>query len=249
MRFFLFVVSVLRLLLTLRLPGIVWYIWAGWSGGRFTIWVPYLRRSIMIRGLTSDRWVLDSVIVRHEYRGFVRFTPRRIIDAGANIGCATVYWKSLFPDAEVLALEPDEENFRMVVENTRGLSRVTVEKAGLWSHSTHLRVIDPHAWKYSLQVVEDSSGKIRATCVESIPNERGWDFVDVLKLDIEGGEVAVLSGNVEAWIHRVNVLIIELHPSIAPTGTRLLCKALSQEDFQLSWRGEDLIATRINLLN
>src|SRR5436309_4261583 len=44
-------------------------------------------------------------------RQLYRFSPRRerptILDCGANIGVAILYWKQAFPEAEIVAFEPD----------------------------------------------------------------------------------------------------------------------------------------------
>jgi len=43
----------------------------------------------------------------------------RIIDCGANIGLAIIYWKRKFPDAEIIGFEPDPEIFRVLKKNIR----------------------------------------------------------------------------------------------------------------------------------
>lgn len=42
------------------------------------------------------------------------------VPAGANVGLASVLFKLLWPDAVVVALEPDADNFAMLQANTRG---------------------------------------------------------------------------------------------------------------------------------
>src|SRR5512139_2849374 len=41
----------------------------------------------------------------------------RIVDCGANIGMSVIFFKSLYPDAEVLAFEPDPRTFARLKEN------------------------------------------------------------------------------------------------------------------------------------
>jgi FkbM family methyltransferase len=248
MRFIIKLATVLRILKTLGIRGSVQFLLARLRTGLHSIPVRRLKRSIWVRGRTSDLWVLNTVIACEEYRGFISTPPRTIIDAGANIGCASVYWKSRFPNASIVALEPDPENHSIALKNVEGLADVVVLKAGLWSSRTRLRITNPDAWKYAIRVEECESGGIQSESVESILSSFAWPQVDVLKMDIEGSEVEVLSNNIDGWIHRVNTLIIELHQDIAPGGARALCAALAKEDFRISWRGEDLVATRIHPL-
>jgi len=248
MRFIIRLASVFRLLKTLGLRGSLRFVVASVKDGLHQIPVRRLKRSICVRGRTSDLWVLNTVIACEEYRGFISSAPRTIIDAGANIGCASVYWKSLYPTAKIVALEPDPDNHSMALRNVSGLPDVSVLQAGLWSRRSRLRISNPDAWKYALRVEECESGGIQAESVDSILDAFSWRHVDVLKMDIEGSEVEVLSRNIDGWIHRVNTLIIELHQEIAPGGARALCAALAKEDFRLAWRGEDLVATRIHRL-
>lgn len=248
LRWLLPLIAFLRAFSALGATGVFLYLLAGIRPGRFRIPLRRFGRSIVIRGVTSDRWVLNSVLVCEEYRGMAEVDARTIVDAGANIGCATLWFGSKFPAARIVALEPDPENHSLAVQNTTGLPNVSVLQAGLWGCKTRLKVVNPDAWKYALQVEECPDGPISAESVLSILEQTGWEHIDILKMDIEGAETAVFATDVDRWIGKVNVLIIELHQDVAPQCARLLCSALASADFRLSWRGEDLVATRMPLL-
>jgi FkbM family methyltransferase len=219
-----------------------------WSSREYSLRVRGYKWPISVRGKSTDSWVLRSIIVDEEYGGFVSFVPTTIIDAGANIGLASVYFKSCFPNAAIVALEPDADNYRMAKLNLDKYPNVELLHAGIWSKDVLLKLENPGDWKYAIRVVEDDRGDIPALSVSSIIERRGWDHLDVLKLDVEGAEAAVFSEGVDSWINKINVIIVELHQAIAPNAARLLCGALARRDFHLRWRGEDLVATRIPLL-
>lgn len=248
MRWLLPLIALLRAISVLGVRGAFLFMLAGIRRGRFRVPLSRYGRSIVIRGVSSDRWVLNSVLICEEYRGMAEVEARTIVDAGANIGCATLWFKQQFPAARIVALEPDPENYSLAVENTCGLPDVTVLPAGLWGFKTHLKVVNPDAWKYALRVEECADGPISAESLVSILEMTGWEHIDILKMDIEGAEASVLATDVHRWIGKVNVLIVELHQDVAPQCSRLLCQALASADFRLSWRGEDLVATRIPLL-
>lgn len=248
MRYVVSAIGILRAILAFGFVGALTYMLAGLSAGSFRIRLRRFGRSITIRGRTSDRWVLNSVLVCEEYRHINSINAKTIVDAGANIGCATIWFKHQFPQASIVALEPDPENYRLAVENTRGLQDIKILCAGLWGTRARLRIVNPDAWRYALRVEESIDGPIQAESVLSIMEGNGWSHIDILKMDIEGAEASVLAHDVDCWIGRVNVLIIELHQDVVPECGRLLCAALAKRDFKLSWRGEDLVAARITPL-
>jgi len=50
-------------------------------------------------------------IIREEYKVFMPIdSPKTILDAGANIGTASRFFSNQFPDAKIIAIEPDSEN-------------------------------------------------------------------------------------------------------------------------------------------
>jgi hypothetical protein len=56
----------------------------------------------------------------------------RIINCGANIGCSAVYFLSKYPDAELIAIEPDEDNCRILRKNLEPFGERARVLAVLW---------------------------------------------------------------------------------------------------------------------
>jgi FkbM family methyltransferase len=65
-----------------------------------------------------------------------------ILDLGANIGLATLYFAKNWPKAYIVAVEPDEENFRLMLANLDGLSNVKPVNAAVAS--------EDGAWRSSI---------------------------------------------------------------------------------------------------
>ena len=61
-----------------------------------------------------------------------------IIDCGANIGLSVIYLKNLYPDAEIVAFEPDEQNFQLLQKNIAsfGFKNVEARKEAVWTENT-----------------------------------------------------------------------------------------------------------------
>jgi len=61
----------------------------------------------------------DAALRRYYERIVADGRQPLIIDCGANIGCASVWFATQYPKARILAVEPDPDNFRMLVRNSK----------------------------------------------------------------------------------------------------------------------------------
>jgi FkbM family methyltransferase len=124
-----------------------------------------------------------------------------IIDAGANIGASAVYFALAFPHALIVAIEPEEENFRLLKQNTVGL-RVHCVQAALASSQGNAKVIDPGEghWGYRTEAVGAGPGVPCVTIPEIFEMARPR-FPFIVKIDIEGAESDVFARNT-SWVAR-----------------------------------------------
>lgn len=74
-----------------------------------------------------------------------------IIDAGANIGARAVFFAMVYPDARIIAIEPEARNFALLRANTEGLD-VECLNAGLSSAKGHLKVANPAAPNWAFRI-------------------------------------------------------------------------------------------------
>jgi FkbM family methyltransferase len=137
----------------------------------------------------------------------------RILDCGANVGLASLYFKRAHPAARITAYEADPSVFGFMDANLKrnGAGDVETVHAALWTSTGTL----------SFQCEGSDSGMIgslpgavdgRST---SVPSLRLRDIlarepIDLMKLDIEGAEDAVL-GDCEDVLANVRALIMDLH--------------------------------------
>ena len=68
------------------------------------VFLRMLNRYVTIRPGTSDLPCFSKVFVDYEYEIPFETKPRLIVDAGANIGLATLYFSSKFPRAKIIAM-------------------------------------------------------------------------------------------------------------------------------------------------
>jgi FkbM family methyltransferase len=165
-----------------------------------------------------------------------------VIDCGANIGLTTVLFKNMFPDAKVIAVEPDRENFLMLQKNTSGYGDVFPLNAGIWSRKTNLEVIDKYgAGSNGLVVQEtDALGGLPALTIQDIMNDFSLTQIDLLKVDIEGAESELFKQDASGWLCKTRILLVELHDYKISGSSSNFIKALSQHSFDIYVTGEVL---------
>jgi FkbM family methyltransferase len=210
--------------------------------------VPGLRGSLRLRSGTSDRPTFQKVFLEREYDIDIGFTPRLIIDGGANVGYASVYFSQRYPDALVLAVEPVLRNFRLLTSNTEAYPNIRRFNHALWPRRTYLRIENPSGNVDAFRVRETDRAALHAIPAISIPDllqETGADSIDLLKLDVEGAEKELFEDQASAgWLARTRALIVELHDRFKPGCTEAVEHALTGMNFRRAQVGESLLFVR-----
>jgi FkbM family methyltransferase len=200
-----------------------------------------------VRQWSSDLECLEQIFVREEYLLPFALKPRVIVDAGANIGATSLYFAHKYPDAKILALEPELSNFQLLRENCAALRNVLPIRGALWSRAENVALTDPNAdkWAFSVREGDADAATIPGITIESLMDRFGIQHIDLLKLDIEGAEKEVFSSNSTAWLDHVSVIAIELHDRYKPGCAEAFYSALHGRRFAQEIRGENIF---INLL-
>jgi FkbM family methyltransferase len=132
-----------------------------------------------------------------------------IIDCGANIGLSVIYMKRLYPDAEILAFEPDEQNFELLKQNVQafGYFDVVLKKEAVWVENQVMSFSGRGSTDSKLvQELSGHSVLVNAIRLKDIIHKK----TDFLKIDIEGAEFAVLN-DIQENLHFVQNLFFEYH--------------------------------------
>jgi FkbM family methyltransferase len=175
------------------------------------------KHPIAIRGGNStDAAMLYQVLARGEYGNVGHLAAlRTIIDAGGNIGIASIYFLHRYPDARILTVEPDPDNFELCRKNLAPYGdRVALLHGALWGCDASDLQLDNQAQESCSIRVQSAppgqAGSVRGFSVGSLIDRVGG-VVDLLKIDIEGSEKEVFRRNAEDWLPRVRNLVVELH--------------------------------------
>jgi FkbM family methyltransferase len=173
------------------------------------------RYSVFVRLRTSDSSIFREIFVDNRLDLELSRSPRVIIDAGAYTGLSSVYFAVRYPDAKVIAIEPEKSNFDILARNVKPFTNILPIKAALWKEETELNLYDPGRGQCGYQALdsepqEEKIQSVSSVTIEKIMLNHDIEFIDILKLDIEGAEKEVLEFS-ENWIHKIGVLIVELH--------------------------------------
>ncbi|RZK12980.1 MAG: FkbM family methyltransferase [Flavobacterium sp.] len=174
---------------------------------------------------SSDFLVFDQVFVLKEYQHIVNLmlktidpsAPLKIIDAGANIGLASLYFMRVFKKATICLVEPDPANFDFLKKNIEQnkINSILIN-GGVWSHDTYLQINrdfrDGNDW--SVNVTESPVfTTVKGYSIPTLMHEAGFQMIDLLKIDIEGAEKQLFNNEKTAgeFLSKTRFICIEIH--------------------------------------
>lgn len=159
-----------------------------------------------------------------------------ILDAGANIGAAAVYFGLVFPRAHIVAIEPAADNFALLEANIAGLD-VDARQAALGSTAGVTSLIDPGEGEWGYRTLAGAGGvQVPVLAAAALVSQKLGEGCApfIAKIDIEGGEAELFARDTE-WVDRFPLLVIELHDWLLPRGRTsrsfLRCIAALDRDF------------------
>ncbi|HVO35792.1 MAG TPA: FkbM family methyltransferase [Gemmatimonadales bacterium] len=195
-------------------------------------------------------WTLYEIFFAHAYRPVAPVAPAVVVDAGANIGLASVYLHALYPGARFLCVEADPANLTSLRRNLRlnGINFEIVPAAlgrveGDVTFRAHRAASDYSSTRCtSFRDSEYREITVRATTLGALLATYGVSRVGLLKIDIEGSEFDVLSSGGDV-LRRLDYITGEFH-GFAGDVTALLegvCRATGLT--VLAHRGSAALAT------
>lgn len=162
-------------------------------------------------------YLYQEIFLNEEYFFQCRSEKPKIIDCGANIGAAVIFFKKLFPLSEIIAIEPNplifklleknvkDNNFKGVtlmnccLSNTEGYENFYVEKEGTNNLAGSIYEIRGNTFEV----------KVESKRLSSIMNE---SLFDLIKIDVEGAERQIFQDLVETnKMNQASKYYIEYH--------------------------------------
>lgn len=205
---------------------------------------PVIAHPVFIRVRTSDMAVFREVLIDRIY-DFSISEPQTILDLGANCGLASVFYANKYPSARIMAVEPEHGNFVALKRNCGPYERILAIEGAVWSSDGtvslgHMSGEDPEFSQWDYQVRSSGELTAQAFTIETLARMAGVDSFDLIKCDIEGGEVELLSHT--PWIRNVKTLVVELHDRFIP-GCREALEKGCAGGFDFHDKGEVILCT------
>ena len=184
--------------------------------------VPDLPLPVRVGLPTGSRWfwfrdgsellALREIFGEGEYEAVDHGDPRLIVDLGANAGQAALWFRSRFPRARIISAEPDPRTFATLTRNHRRDPMITLAQVAIAGSDDLYGLAREPDSSWGTRVVPDGRGDVehvQAVRLETLMQQHAIEWVDLLKVDIEGMEHEAL-GHCDA-LRCVGRVIGEIH--------------------------------------
>jgi FkbM family methyltransferase len=167
------------------------------------------------------RFLFGEIFLRDEYFFITKKKNPVILDCGANIGVATLYFKWIYPGSKIYSFEPDKETFSLLEKNIKqnSLSDVSCFNSALSDRNGKLDffIDKKNSGLLGMSTKAERHYKDRVV-VDSIKlshflkTKLKEKEVDFLKMDVEGEEIKVIKDLVKNnMLKKIKEGVIEYH--------------------------------------
>ncbi|MGA9779374.1 MAG: FkbM family methyltransferase [Verrucomicrobiia bacterium] len=177
---------------------------------------------LVLSGNSMDYRLFSDIFLYECYNLELCSEPEYIMDCGANVGISTRYFIKRYPKARIAAVEPDQRNYSLLQSNLEKCGVITF-KVALHNNRRHLRLTSDNLSSSSRRFDEAGSGseQVVAVPLQDLFAELRWPRIDLLKIDIDGGEFALFDTQ-DLWLSRVNVFVMEFHEYLRKGATQVI---------------------------
>ena len=170
------------------------------------------------------------------------YSPKIIVDAGANVGATAIYFHSRFPDSEIFCYEPSLKNYRYLQKNTKDFNNIKTFPYGLYNETKQCQLFygKDQSAQDSIIMSDETIGEseivnlVKAS--EEITN-KGISDISILKIDTEGCEIPIL----EELLMLVNTDLGIIYNEYHSEEDRLALDRLVSPDFMLFYSSANSI--------
>ncbi len=192
------------------------------------------KRSLYLRTYAGDIDIFYEIFFKKIYAFPVSQAGRvrTVVDLGANVGLSALYFLQQYPQARVICVEPEPSNFIMLAKNLQpeiATGKVMAIQEAAMGKDGFVSFESADA-KYNSKVMEDGADtNVPSVSMPTLMQRCAIDHIDLLKVDVEGAEKYIFSGETD-WLRSVDDVLIELHSDEA----HVLCmQAFNQYNFKV----------------
>jgi FkbM family methyltransferase len=192
-------------------------------------------RKIHIPDIASFRFMYKEIFEQEIYKFKTSILEPYIIDGGANIGLATIYFKKLYPSSKIVSFEPDPEIFKTLKHNIEvfDFRQIELIRKGLWNANTKLSFKSEGADAGLIAEIDRNNSALESEIEVVSLKPYLQQPVDFLKLDIEGAETVVLK-DIQDDLGNIERIFVEYHSFISQSQTlNEIIEILTKAKFRL----------------
>lgn len=161
-----------------------------------------------------------DIFVREIYKFSTSSTHPIIIDCGANIGLSILYFAQHYPQAQIIAFEPDKKNFEILSKNIQANlpqhQNVVLRQNAVWVSNSEISFYASGTEASSIVADTHNAHKINVSAIRLKEVLASYPSIDFLKVDIEGAEYEVIKDCIPELKHVQN-FFLEYHGTIEET--------------------------------
>lgn len=206
-----------------------------------------LTHPFYLRKGTTDILIFNQVFIKRAYDVKVNFKPKIIFDLGANIGLVSIFYKSKFPNAIIVAIEPEKSNYFLLKKNLEKYKNITSINTAVWSSNSYLKIINQNErnWGFQVKLANKKDEKsFKALDIPSLLKIINKEQIDILKIDIEGSEHELFSKNYSSWLNATRLIIVEPHDLYIKGSTERILLAAEKNNYSVAYSGEHILLSK-----
>jgi FkbM family methyltransferase len=140
---------------------------------------------------------------------------RLIVDVGANIGAASIYFHTQYPNSRVVSVEPSSAAFALLAENARSFPQIEPHRTALYDKSARLPLhpgnTDTTTNSFGLSALALKGGEtLNLEDAAAFFVREGLTHADIVKLDTEGCEWPILN-SLRGYLKNFRAIYLEYH--------------------------------------
>ena len=107
-------------------------------------------------------------------------------------------------------MEPEAQNYDILLKNTEPSKNIKPLKAGISGKSSRLSIKSQEAQSWGFETVEVPDGEIVGMTIDDILAGESDADLFIVKIDIEGAEIDMFAGDT-GWVARTPLIVFEDH--------------------------------------
>jgi FkbM family methyltransferase len=183
--------------------------------------------------------LFEEIFIYQCYRFKCDHNAPVVIDCGSNIGFSALYFKTIYPNAQIVCFEPDRISFELMQINFKQnrLQDVTCYNLALTATAGTVNLYKPSIpGSLGMSLIPTAESDVEMVEAKNLSSYIQQN-VDMVKIDVEGSEIQILSDLFETGkLGHIQQMVIEFHPTRTKSDLKSDLQALAAQGFDVTER-------------